>query len=274
MTPHSPESSAPASRAQWDEAAVLAASDAWSWVPDEARVHRTDGLLVVAYPDYVGTPTVARSLGNAIDAAALVDEAHEVARAFGRDRVWWNVTGSRGPEGLEDELLSRGGEVVQRMDVLALPLGDGAPDLGVPHGVTTRRVVDAESLREALEVSRVAFDDPPVTDDMVADHLAEVQRTVEADAGARVVAYVDGRPASTGGFTLAGDVARLWGGGTHPDLRGRGAYRAALATRLQLAAGMGATLALTHGRIDTSSPILQRLGFTRYGEQRQLVLDL
>jgi hypothetical protein len=258
---------------------VLAASDAWSWVPDEARVHRTDELLVVAYPDYVGTPTVARSLGNVQEAAALVDEAHEVARAFGRDRVWWNVTGSRGPEGLEDELLSRGGEVVQRMDVLALPLGDGAPDLGVPdlgvpQGVTTRRVVDAESLREALEVSRVAFDDPPVTDDMVADHLAEVRRTVETDAGARVVAYVDGRPGSTGGFTLAGDVARLWGGGTHPDLRGRGAYRTALAARLQLAAGMGATLALTHGRVDTSSPILQRLGFTRYGEQRQLVLDL
>lgn len=258
----------------WDAEAVLAASDAWSWVPDEARVHRTDELLVVAYPDYVGTPTVARSLRAGRSPAVLVDEAHEVARTFGRDRVWWNVTGTRGADGLEDELRARGGEVVHRMDVLALPLGDGVPDLHIPGGVTTRRVVDEESLREALEVSRAAFDDPPVTDDMVADHLVEVRRTVEAATGGRVVAYVDGRPASTGGFTLAGEVARLWGGGTHPDLRGRGAYRAALAERLRLAAGLGATLALTHGRTETSSPILRRLGFTRYGEQRQLVVDL
>ena len=267
----------------WDTDSVLAASDLWSWVPDEARVHRTDELLVIAYPDYVGTPTVARSLGSSRDVAALVDEAHEAAGAMGRARVWWQVSGGGRPEGLTDELLRRGGEVVQRMDVLALPLGaaarDGSPDplgaldLGVPEDVSTRRVHDAASLREALEISRAAFDDPPVTDAMVADQLAEVLRTIETASGARVVASVDGRPASTGGFTLAGEVARLWGGGTHPDLRGRGAYRAALAARLHLAVGMGATLALTHGRVDSSSPILRRLGFTRHGEQLLIVVD-
>lgn len=35
-----------------------------------------------------------------------------------------------------------------------------------------------------------------------------------------------------------------------------------------------AVLALTHGRVDTSSPILQRVGFTRYVEQRSLRLEL
>ena len=30
----------------------------------------------------------------------------------------------------------------------------------------------------------------------------------------------------------------------------------------------------TSGRVDTSSPILRGLGFRRYGEQRQLVIDL
>ncbi|MEO7447426.1 MAG: hypothetical protein ABI336_04055 [Humibacillus sp.] len=258
----------------WDTDAVLAASDQWSWVPDEARVHRTDELLVVAYPDYVGTPTVARSLGSDRDPAALVDEAHDAARGLGRERVWWNVTSHRRPEGLGEELRLRGGDVVQRMHVLALPLGDGVPDLGVPAALTTRRVSDTASLREALEVSRAAFDDPPVTDAMVADQLAEVVSTISAKSGGRVVASVDGRPASTGGFTLAGEVARLWGGGTRPELRGRGAYRAALAARLHLAVGMGATLALTHGRVDSSSPILQRLGFVRHGEQLQIVVDL
>jgi GNAT superfamily N-acetyltransferase len=212
----------------WDDDSVLAASDAWSWVPDEARVHRTEELLVVAYPDYVGTPTVARSLGSDRDAAGLVAEAHDAARSMGRDRVWWQVSGDRRPEGLP----------------------------------------------EALEVSRAAFGDPPVTDEMVTDQLVEVLRTIETSTGGRVLASVHGRPASTGGFTLVGVVARLWGGGTHPDLRGRGAYRATLAARLHLAAELGATLALTHGRVDSSSPILQRLGFTRHGEQQQIVVDL
>ena len=44
--------------------------------------------------------------------------------------------------------------------------------------------------------------------------------------------------------------------------------------RLRIALAVGATLGLTHGRVDTSSPIVRRIGFTRYGEQRQLVLDL
>ncbi|MCU1535848.1 MAG: hypothetical protein JWP82_199 [Humibacillus sp.] len=259
----------------WDTDSVLAASDLWSWVPDEARVHRTGDLLVIAYPDYVGTPTVARSLGSDRNPAGLVEEAHDAARALGRERVWWQVGTGRPPEGLADELLRLGGVVVQRMDVLALPLTDeGTPGLGLPDGVTTRRVEDAASLRQALEVSRAAFDDPPVTDEMVADQLVEVRRTLETASGGRVLASVDGSPASTGGFTMADDVARLWGGGTHPELRGRGAYRAALAARLHLAAGMGATLALTHGRVESSSPILQRLGFTRHGEQQQIVVDL
>jgi hypothetical protein len=47
-----------------------------------------------------------------------------------------------------------------------------------------------------------------------------------------------------------------------------------LRARLDIAVRAGATLALTHGRVDTSSPILRRLGFHRYGEQRQLVIDL
>jgi hypothetical protein len=47
-----------------------------------------------------------------------------------------------------------------------------------------------------------------------------------------------------------------------------------LDARLHLASEAGATLALTHGVVGTSSPILRRAGFTRYGEQRQLARDV
>ena len=77
-----------------------------------------------------------------------------------------------------------------------------------------------------------------------------------------------GEPVSTGGCTLAGDVAQLWGAITLPASRGYGAYRAVLAERLRLAREHGATLVMVKGRSLPSAPILFRAGFTDYGEQR------
>jgi GNAT superfamily N-acetyltransferase len=258
----------------WDADAVLAASNEWSWVPDGAPHVRTDELLVVAYPDHFLTPTVARVFGSGRDPVDLVDEVHAIARGFGRHRLWWSLADRTRPPGLEAEVVRRGGAVVERMDVLALVLNGGAPALGAPAGVTVRRVTGPGTARDALLVSQAAFGGPDPTDEMVVESLAELRTGLDDGSNGRVVAYLDGRAASTGGWTMAGDVCRLWGAGTHPDLRGRGAYRAILAARIQLASQAGATLALTHGRVETSSPILRRVGFKRFGEQRQLVIDL
>jgi hypothetical protein len=46
-----------------------------------------------------------------------------------------------------------------------------------------------------------------------------------------------------------------------------------LAERLRLARAAGATLGLSLGRVETAAPILRELGFVRYGEQREVVLD-
>ena len=258
----------------WDAEAVLAASNEWSWVPEGAPHVRNDEYLVVAYPDHFLTPTSARVFGSERDASELADEIAEIAQGFGRDRLWWRLSELTRPEGLEPELVRRGATVVDRMDVLALPLGGGVPDLAVPDDVEVRRVTDAQTVRDAIVVGNDAFGGEEPTDEQVASSLAEVERGLDDDSGGRWVAYVDGRPAGTGGYTLADDVCRLWGGGTHGTLRGRGAYRAVLAARLDTARAAGATLALTHGVVDTSSPILRRIGFTRYGEERTLVLDL
>ena len=83
-----------------------------------------------------------------------------------------------------------------------------------------------------------------------------------------MLARVDGEPASSGGCTLDGEVAKLWGAVTLPEFRRRGGYRAVLAERLRLARDHGATLALVKGRVETSAPILARAGFTDYGEER------
>ncbi len=265
-------------RSPWDDAAVLAASTAWSWVPDFARSVRTDEYLVVAYPETFLTPTGARvleSVGAGRDPRELVDEVHAVARELGRDRLWWTVSDTTRPGGLEDEIVRRGGTVVERMDVLAFDLSQGQlPDLGVPGDVAVRRVVERADVLEALVISQLAFGGNEPDDAEVDLNVAEVAKGLVDDSSGRVLAAVDGRPASTGGWTLVGPVARFWGAGTHPDLRGRSAYRAVLEARLRHVVDAGATLALTHGRVETSSPILRSVGFRRYGEQRQLVVDL
>lgn len=259
----------------WDAESVLAASNIWTWVPQDARHVETDEYILVAAPEYSFKPTTVRVLGSDRDPAALADEICGQALDWGRHRLWWRVSDGTRPAGLEAEVAGRGGMVTHRMDVLALPLCGDGPDLVVPAEVIVRRMADEDSVRDAYVVIDDAFEtrQEPTQEQIDAD-LEELRAGLEDDSVGRVVAYVDGRPAGTGGWTLAGEVCRLWGGGTHGDLRGRGVYRAVLQERLRIARRAGATLALTHGVIDTSAPILTRIGFRRYGEERELVLDL
>ncbi len=75
---------------------------------------------------------------------------------------------------------------------------------------------------------------------------------------------------STGGVTIAGTTARLWGACTLDRFRRRGGYRACVALRLEQAAAAGCSMALVNGRTETSAPILERLGFDRFGQKRLL----
>lgn len=68
-------------------------------------------------------------------------------------------------------------------------------------------------------------------------------------------------------------VARLWGAAVIPAMRGRGVYRGLIATRLGAAAARSATLALVHAG-PMSSPILQRLGFRKFGERHTFRVDI
>lgn len=258
----------------WDADAVLAASNEWAWVPDGAPRVWTEEYLVAALPTYFITPTQARVFASDRDPAELVDEVHAQAADWGRQHIWWTLSDTTRPTGLETELLRRGARVTERADVLALPLDGGVPDLAVPDDVEVRRVVDEPTLLDAFTVSNDAFGGEEPTREQIDAGLASLEQREGAQPSGRVVAYVDGRPAGVGGYTLAGPVCRLWGGGTHSELRGRGAYRAVLAERLRITAALGATLGLTHGVVETSSPILRRAGFTRYGEERELALDI
>lgn len=259
---------------QWDTESVIAAANEWVWIPQGAPRVATEDALVICYPEWFATPTTARALRATSDPSSVVEQAHAVARNWGRDRVWWVVSDIGGPAAVEGELVRRGAEVTERSDILAIPIAGGVPELDVPDGIEVRPVTDEQGLLDALAVEADAFDRPQPTGEQLRDGLAELRSGLATRAGGRFLAYLDGEPAGTGGWSPAGEVLRLWGAGTTKAARGRGAYRAVLDARLRLARELGCTLGLTHGRVDTSSPILQRVGFTRYGEQRHLRLDV
>jgi GNAT superfamily N-acetyltransferase len=168
-------------------------------------------------------------------------------------------------------LTDRGAVVSDTVQVLALELSD------LPAGdpaVHWEIVHDEQTLRDARQVYREVWGGPEPSADRWERDLAEVALPVGEREAFQLVAYVEGEPASAGGCTRAADVARLWGAATRPAWRGHGAYRAVVAARLDLAREHGATLGLVKGLVTTSGPILRRLGFTAYGEERLLTLDL
>lgn len=254
---------------EWTREAVLRASADWVWTPEGTREAATDGYRLVAYPDWTGfPPEVVRCRAHAAD--AVIDAVAEQVRAWGRDRVTWRVAEDTEPADLEEHLRRRGAEHTETLDVLALDLAGGLPDLGPSADVGCVLVADEATLRAAAAVSSDVWGTPPLDEQRIPDELAELTQP----SAFKVLAYVGGEPVATGGCTVLDGVARLWGAATRPAHRGRGAYRAALGLRLAVARERGASLALVKGRVETSGPILRRAGFAPYGQERQWLLAL
>jgi GNAT superfamily N-acetyltransferase len=152
--------------------------------------------------------------------------------------------------------------------VLAREIGGGLPELGVPANVAVELVHDERTFRAASAVTVQGWERAEPDEIELSRQLDEAIEDLATWSSFRVVAFVEDEPVSTGGCSLSGEVAQLWGAVTLPASRGRGSYRAVLAERLRLAREHGATLALVKGRVLTSGPILLRAGFSDYGEER------
>jgi hypothetical protein len=265
----------------WSPADVVEAASAWIRIPEGARRVETDDYLLADFPPGYDDecPTQVQWTRSDRPAAELVDEVVARVREWHRPRLGWWVRLDARPAELEPVLESRGAVVRDTVGVLARELTDtGAGRAGESGGrgaeVTWRLVTDAETLRDAGTVYREVWGRAEPTPEQWARDVAEAMLPVSEREGFEVVAYIGDEPASAGGCTRAGEVARLWGAASRPAFRGRGAYRAVTEARLAIATEHGATLGLVKGLLSTSGLILQRLGFASYGEERLLVLDL
>jgi len=133
-----------------------------------------------------------------------------------------------------------------------------------PPGVQTRVVDDRRSFEDATRVSTEGWGRTDLYARTSDKLFQEALIGLEQRKIIHVVAYVAGNAAATGRLIMFEDVVRMIGAITLPAYRHQGLYRSLLRERLGLGIQLGATLALTKAKPDTSGPILIKAAFAEY----------
>src|SRR5208282_4240984 len=197
----------------------------------------------------------------------VVTEQVEYFRRSGGS-VEWKVFGHDQPGNLET-ILSAAGFVPDPPETLiAFDLREGLPEGMVTVGIDFRRVTDDAGIHDAVAANVAAFG-PEAQDRAMA-----YEQRLRAPNQAVVVAYAEGAPIASGRVDLppGRSFAGLWGGGTAPAYRHRGVYRGLVHERAVLARNAGYHY-LTADALETSRPILERLGFVPLTTTRGWILE-
>ena len=101
--------------------AVVAASHAMNWVPDNAVTEETDEYWLVRLPDYFDPPLRLLRFSPAGPVAPAIAAVLDRARRFGLPELQWSVRLGSPPE-VPGLLEARGAKVTETLDVLALDL--------------------------------------------------------------------------------------------------------------------------------------------------------
>jgi GNAT superfamily N-acetyltransferase len=242
-------------RSQWD----------LFWAPRDAVVVDRPELLYISCPrDVPYLNMVARVRAGPDRLPSLVAE---VVQAHAGRRSRWPVLHSRDRASLEAELDRAAYAPGQEHHVYVV--APRSYRRRPAPGIVVQRIGSIEQLRDSHRVRRAAFGEHESPE----EDASELARELESCSGpgARVIRFVaydaeTRRPLSAGGINLlpALGFGFLWGGGTMPDARGRGAYSAVLAARINHALRAGLSLVGLFARVDTSAPVVARQGFSRH----------
>jgi GNAT superfamily N-acetyltransferase len=204
------------------------------------------------------------------DAECIIDEVIATYRAHGKP-VKWCVGPWTKPAGFGERLTRRGfsnwgvrGMGAATDDVLA---GQPNPEIRVV------RVVPSD-IDAYIETDRRSWP-LPKNPELVARHRASLIRSLETEPE-RVqlfAATLADEWIGTSGFVLRDGCGYLLGAQVVPEARGRGAYRALVAHRLEALRALGIPYAVTQAREATSAPILERLGFETLFRSKCYLLD-
>lgn len=240
-----------------DRAAILARYDAEvrASPPAEAGLERhwVEGVLRAegAY-NYVGWWSLRE---DQVEAAVQREAAY--FRGLGQDAEWKVFSHDR-PAGLEAHLAAAGFVADETETFLVFDLATGGLAGATVPGVEVRRAKDEAGLADYVTANSAAFG----RSDHRFQQVEVLAPRLKDGSLAIYVAYADGKPICSGRLELMPDraFAGLYGGGTDPGWRGRGVYRAVVAARAAEARARGICY-LTVDALETSRPILERLGF-------------
>jgi GNAT superfamily N-acetyltransferase len=283
------------SYAAWTNKAILKESERWVWYPQSAERIEDDRRFLVHMPEHWGFSIVQRSAVSSEQLAQdLIEHTIQETKEVGGQKLAWQVSEATRPQNMDKLLAERGFEVSEELEVLSFELGRKPepllPRMKIFPRTTAELVRTVEGLREVHRIGHEVFSSHLPSEEEIeeyAEHLGKLERREGGEATAHpdelltlsFLAFVesiasDSEPVASGGVTLAGEVARMWGGGTLKDYRGYGAYRALVLERCRVAHAFGSTLALVKARVGTSGPVLTRAGFELAGTERRYELPL
>ena len=223
------------------------------------RYERDGPLLRVAggHRGYICGPRDVGVTGAELDRLIARQRDYFAARG---EAAGWPVHAHDQPTDLPARLRAAGFAPGQTYTVLIGLTAEPATAPVLPHGVGLRWVTaDADMRRIAAMQSAVWGQNW----NWLGEHL--ISQIAAAGEDIAVVAAEAGGDVVSAGWAPffgsgAGSFARLLGGSTLPQWRGRGIYRALVAARAQRAAARGVTYLQADASAD-SAPILRRLGF-------------
>lgn len=195
---------------------------------------------------------------------ATIEEARTILHAHGYTACGWYVGPSCRPEGLVDRLKERGFAPATRMPFepvfTSMVLTDAPTTSAVSPGIEARRV---RSFDEFVTAVRVVFAAAGESEDEVASWVKAAPAFWESPNGVAQMTHIgfaDGQIAGVGFVNYGNSAILLGGAAVLPDFRGRGVYRALLASRWRDAVETGKpALVIQAGAM--SRPILERCGF-------------
>lgn len=221
-------------------------------LPDTYVVEKP-GLRLIVTPSLPegGLNEVTHCDLDAEAADAAIDAAIGEFRKHGI-RFRWKVFPYMRPADLSARLAARGLVALPTIAMARATAGFEGP---TDPAITLARV-DASNLDTFTPIFAAGFGMSP-------EPMAPLHRAMLAlgDQYSSWIASWNGTPAAAATWTDTGSCAYLIGGVALPEFRGRGLYRALVATRLAEAAARGHDIAITHASADTSAPILARNGF-------------
>jgi hypothetical protein len=247
------------------------AEDARSLVsirPDEERIHLGSAVVTFSAGEHYWSTEVSRiRFGD--DVAGELDRVRAAIRDRGRRAAAWTVGGSATPAMVVERLLDLG---------LASEPGEGSLVLLLTEPPSARptpfRVVVVETYDDhvaAIDVESRGFEHPA---DDAEDERRRARESfeVEREGGhtARLLAFDDDRPISTGRAWYGAHGLYLGGGATIPSHRRRGAMSALVAAAWNEAVRRETPALVAYGNA-MSAPILKDLGFRDVGQVRHLI---